>query len=402
MDILIRNHLYKSIASSSSSNIFYVAFFIYSFSSVLQLTNFVNLSYLHLDFIYQVARIVAALLLIFILFLRRYPYDEFFLIVALGVVCLISVIQSGYWDLMISFLFIFSSNGIKISRLSKIAFFEYLFIFIGTAVASKIGFIQDIKNPDAKGQIKESLGFTHPNTLAAVAFALCCSYAIMNMGRMLKKDLIVYAIGFYICWSIAKSRTSALTLIIFVIFMYVCNNSQKILRMHVIKLIAFIFLFLVFFSIICMIFFDPNSLFFKCINDALSGRLEFSHHYYELYGIHPFGFNFDNVDVSYVYLGANYKKLVIDNAFCFLLLQAGWIPSLIFFYLYFMTLLKSSKCKDSYIFLGMMIYAIASYTEGYSLWFSFNYSMIGMYYLYKQNRKFQIGQQDLCTSSSVI
>lgn len=49
-----------------------------------------------------------------------------------------------------------------------------------------------------------------------------------------------------------------------------------------------------------------------------------------------------------------------------------------------------------------MIYAIASYTEGYSLWFSFNYSMIGMYYLYKQNRKFQIGQQDLCTSSSVI
>lgn len=35
--------------------------------------------------------------------------------------------------------------------------------------------------------------------------------------------------------------------------------------------------------------------------------------------------------------------------------------------------------------------------------FSFNYSMIGMYYLYKQNRrKFQIGQQDLCTSSSVI
>ena len=129
MDILIRNHLYKSIASSSSSNIFYVAFFIYSFSSVLQLTNFVNLSYLHLDFIYQVARIVAALLLIFILFLRRYPYDEFFLIVALGVVCLISVIQSGYWDLMISFLFIFSSNGIKISRLSKIAFFEYLFIY---------------------------------------------------------------------------------------------------------------------------------------------------------------------------------------------------------------------------------------------------------------------------------
>lgn len=183
--------------------------------------------------------------------------------------------------------------------------------------------------------------------------------------------------------------------------MYVCNNSQKILRMHVIKLIAFIFSFGIF-SIICMIFFDPNSLFFKCINDALSGRLEFSHHYYELYGIHPFGFNFDNVDVSYVYLGANYKKLVIDNAFCFLLLQAGWIPSLIFFYLYFMTLLKSSKCKDSYIFLGMMIYAIASYTEGYSLWFSFNYSMIGMYYLYKQNRKFQIGQQDLCTSSSVI
>lgn len=210
--------------------------------------------------------------------------------------------QSGYWDLMISFLFIFSSNGIKNFSLVENRFLNISLFLSAQQLHLKLVLFKILKIQMQKGQIKESLGFTHPNTLAAVAFALCCSYAIMNMGRMLKKDLIIYAIGFYICWSIAKSRTSALTLIIFVIFMYVCNNSQKILRMHVIKLIAFIFLFLVFFSIICMIFFDPNSLFFKCINDALSGRLEFSHHYYELYGIHPFGFNFDNVDVSYVYL----------------------------------------------------------------------------------------------------
>ena len=141
---------------------------------------------------------------------------------------------------------------------------------------------------------------------------------------------------------------------------------------------AFLFLIECIFSLYLMIHYTSSSPWMSNLNRLLSGRLELANYFYSNFGINPFGFDYSKIQIFY----NGYTSFVVDNAFCHIILESGYIVAVIFYIMYFLAIIRARKnglySLNAY---GLILYVPVAFCEMSAFLVCFNFALLSVFKL---------------------
>lgn len=316
--------------------------------------------------------------LLFIRFVAQAPSIKQFIISACFVIAgLISWHETADMNFLLLMAFIVSGYGIDVKRLAEIVFWTELLSIAFVCSLALLGLIDSITLLRDGVGLRTSLGFSHPNRLGSNVLALCCAYAVMRFPNFRVRDVLLYIASALFIIAVPDSRTSAVLVLLTPLIAFIYSKATHLRnRRPVIVLMGLIVALLIYLSLFFMVNYDPGNAVFSTINDFFSGRLYLSHYYYSLYPPTAFGINPNNM-IHEVY-GQAVEGVFIDNAYAKLAIVFGYIPSFIFYIVYFTLFFEAFKRNRLDVsLLGAFIYACVGLTEWQVMHFAMNYCLVG-------------------------
>jgi oligosaccharide repeat unit polymerase wzy len=296
--------------------IFSICFLIYSLKSInigldASVLGYVNLSILGLS----------VLLWVFNIAFFKVSSTKLTVIIIL----LLSVyIQFVFFDILffLAFYMLLNSSNRKFMYLQVMIM---IFTFIGTLIAVKFGFIENLLFYRSGDGVRQAFGFNHPNTLGMFVYAITINLLnIMNKSRysLLKYTvLLIFNLYFYY---ISDSRTASfisLGTIIIIIVLGFINLDNKIMNNKLIigGILSFIL------AIVGL------STYFSFVDNYTELNKLFTNRLYSSYMfITEFGFNLLGDEIPGV-LNTPTGEVIIDSGYINLILRKGIVFTIIFF-----------------------------------------------------------------------
>lgn len=358
--------------------LYYAAFALYVFVFSLDHTNFESFFFVDVDVLYKYAKPICAALLIARMCSYRYSPLQFFANASIGVLALITYYYTYDWNPILLFLFISAGQRICIKTLAKIALVVCLFVLLVTVVFSSFGVITTRYTPRFEGGIvsmRSSMGFTHPNQFGQAVLSICIAVAIIDFPVFHARRLFVYGIAAVLCYEVADSRTSVVCILLVVLMSFIswiCIKKNKSIVMAIAAIV--IVAASVCLSFYMMINYTSSVAWMRELNRAIAQRFYLANWYYLSYPPRLFGRPIG----TFLYATRTFVQHGPDNAFVRMLLQDGWITTVIFIGVYLLTLVRLWRLKrfDVCSF-GLMMYAIVAITESNSIFFAANYFLAG-------------------------
>lgn len=279
--------------------------------------------------------------------------------------------------------------------------FRGIFIGVISVVAlSLLGILSNTTQETVRGTnvvVRYFLGFSHANTLAFLVLELGMMYIYLNYNKLKKVNLLfLLALG-VICYRVTYSRTTficylcMLLLLILIrnftrfhlenIWFFISNNSIKLLIIA--GLLGTFFVAQNYNSGIGIV---------DLLSDIIGVRIPLLYDALQLYPINLFGqaINLVNSQEYYLFQGMG---VVLDNAYIYMLLEFGVIPTVLLMLGYFGSVKVLIQKRDYTMLMFMIIYLIAGFTEKYFSGLSYNFSLLVlMDFLY--TRKGQINERN--------
>lgn len=280
-------------------------------------------------------------------------------------------------NFLLLMVFIVSGYGIDVKCLAKIVFWTELVSIVVVCSLSLSGLIESVTLLRDGIGLRTSLGFSHPNRLGSNVLALCCAYAVIRFPNFRVRDTLLYIVSAVFIIAVPDSRTSTALVLLTPLITFFCSRATRLRnRRLVIAVMGLIVALLIYLSLFFMVNYDSGNYAFSTVNDLFSGRLYLSHYYYILYPPTAFGVNPNNM-IHEVY-GQAVEGIFIDNAYAKLAIVFGYIPSMIFFTVYFALFHQAFKRNSlSISLLGAFIYACVGLTEWQVMHFAMNYCLVG-------------------------
>lgn len=355
----------------------------YAISNALTLTNFRNNESLFIYPIYLYIRVICAIILATIIILDKRIRVKLIFLFPLIIFLGMSTYFSGSWNLALLVLFAIASDGVDVKKIAKILIIIYSSILLLTSLSARLGIIPSYPIKGDGGLVRDPMGFTHPNTFSSFVVVVCCAFAIVRFKKFNLMDLFVYSFGFFLCWSIAYSRTSSICIaFILVVSMVFSLIKSKNIHKAMYTLIAFLFLIECIFSLYLMMHYTSSSPWMTNLNRLLSGRLELANYFYLNFGTNPFGFDYSKIQIFY----NGYTSFVVDNAFCHIILESGYIVATIFYVVYFLAIIRARKnglySLNAY---GLILYVPVAFCEMSAFLVCFNFALISVFKLAGRN-----------------
>lgn len=306
--------------------VFYLGFICYIPYGLLDRTMFVEVFATPVHAVMLACKAAALAFFALRLVLMRYTHEQFLVLCALGLLCVVSFRMTASWVPVWLFLFVSGGRGANVRVLAGISLAISAVVLMATVAAGVVGLLPSVVFP-GRGAFatRTSLGFIHPNSLGFVCFSCAVSFMTLMRGRPALHWLPLVLLLFCITTFVADSRTMTIAfvlLFLFALFERVPDDRKRLLRIG--YLVAF--LLMVCASIYYMYFFSWSSGFDVGLNEYLSRRLSYANAYTSLYPVTPLGRNF-----LAGLVGPNLGSLlpVIDNVYAYFLLQFGLVPSLL-------------------------------------------------------------------------
>ena len=304
--------------------VFSICFFIYSLKSInigldTSMSRYVNFSILGLSVI----------LWLFNITLFKMSSTKWLVLITLLIYLLLSVyIQFGFFDILFFLVFytLLNSSNQKFMYLQVMIM---IFTFIGTVIAVKFGFIENLLFYRYGDGVRQTLGFNHPNTLGMFVYAITINLLnIMNKSRYrLLKYTVLLIFNFYFYY-ISDSRTASfisLGTIIIIVALEFINLDNKLMNNKLIigGILSFI---LVNVGLSTYFSFVDN---YTELNKLFTNRLYSSYLF-----ITEFGFNLLGNEIPYT-LNTPTSEVIIDSGYINLILRRGIVFTIIFLMIIF-------------------------------------------------------------------
>ncbi|KRL59287.1 hypothetical protein [Latilactobacillus fuchuensis] len=280
--------------------------------------------------------------------------------------CIISIIlgiifyfTSG--DSMILIFCIFIAGGITVKNIRNIIKVDFIIrsltvIFI--ILINKTHLISSIFVYRNDGFVRDSLGFSHPNTFGAFIMLLIMDWILLRYNRLKYLDVFFFILIAYILKIISDPRASVIAIIVSVILIVIFKIfKNNLIRLDIAGLImSLIYPIFAIVSYVAVFLYAEGNLTVSYINDFLSGRITLMSNYLVNYGISIFGQRvrmFDSLDSGGTYTG------FIDNTYMSLLIRYGLVALLLFCILYFFLTIRTFR-NHNYALLIVLI-SLASF-----------------------------------------
>ena len=219
-----------------------------------------------------------------------------------------------------------------------------------------------------EGTLYQTMGFCHRNVLGANMTVLCLGWLYLRYRELSLLDVALWVLLSFVTYLLAISRSS-------LIIMLLSIAAVCLFRLYEKKLAKFPYLqhlligaiFVMFaISFICTIYYDKNSDFWVMMDKFFTRRLQFAHQCYIQYGVTLFGQEMPFVSTMGAELTGE-KRLILDNAYMYLLVHDGILICGLFLTLASITISQAFRRRDRALAICFLVIGIYGMSERYIL-----------------------------------
>lgn len=300
----------------------------------------------------------------------KYSYKEWYFLLILFILLVISWIKSGENYLLILFFPVAFSKNLDIKKFVKIYFCVSLVMILLIVCLSLMNIIPNYVY--LRGlNIRQSFGIIYPTDFAAYVFYLSCGYVYIRNNKFNYIDGIITFLISYIVYLKTDARLNFICTIIVIVlgFLIKFNSFKFITRRNKSLFLILPSLFIV----ITTFFYNPDNNLFKLLNNLLSDRLFIVQRIFRDYGISLFG--------NKVYqnglggdAGQNFNFLInqysyIDSAYLRMILMYGIVLSVV---ILFVLSCEMIKIDDDFLMIILVVIFVSGMVEMHMLQIAYN------------------------------
>lgn len=324
---------------------------------------------------HNILKYTALLVAIICIIYRKYSSKEFIIICSLLLIGLFCYISSGLSGLFMTMLAITLMPKDSFDNILNMIFIEEIILF-GIIVALSVIGVLDIGLFEIyKGAYTISalsLGFGHPNMLAAQGTSIILLWLCVNRNRLMNYHYLFSTIGIFLIYACSKGRTAFLLGVI-TIFLLFCTKKESI-KNKLMEIFPYSYVIILALLSLIMLFYaryQNVSTIADFINDVLfNGRIGLAYMSLLVYPITLFG---KALDYS---IWNEYQYFALDNGQVMLLLQFGIVGFLAYFYTIQKTLIRIKKEKEVVFGIVMSVFLIWSMYEGTMYFIGKNFALL--------------------------
>ncbi|CDB16979.1 putative uncharacterized protein [Clostridium sp. CAG:221] len=328
-------------------------------------------------------KLVIVLIFLTILFQNQiYRIKEIAWVVIIFAIVVISYFLSKDNIILKAIMLIIASKDINFKKFIKFDLvIKVIFCFI-IIIFSQIGIAENYVILRADGTIRQSLGFSHPNALAAYWLSICCDYIYLAFNKNKIIKLFICTIITFIIGYITDSRT----VIICVSLMIILLLYNNYLNNKIIKKIVIFLPYLLFALSLSLAYLYKSSDLIKNIDRLLSKRIYYTEQYLQKYDINLFGQKIETVSTVQSRL-LNISPQILDNSYIVLLLKFGIILLFCSCLLLSLRLKLSYRERDKLLIIILIIFMIVGLFENWLIKINYNPFILSFSSLIYRERK---------------
>ena len=328
-------------------------------------------------------KLVIVLIFLTILFQNQiYRIKEIVWVVIIFAIVVISYFLSKDNIILKAIMLIIASKDINFKKFIKFDLvIKVIFCFI-IIIFSQIGIAENYVILRADGTIRQSLGFSHPNALAAYWLSICCDYIYLAFNKNKIIKLFICTIITFIIGYITDSRT----VIICVSLMIILLLYNNYLNNKIIKKIVIFLPYLLFALSLSSAYLYKSSDLIKNIDRLLSIRIYYTEQYLQKYDINLFGQKIETVSTVQSRL-LNISPQILDNSYIVLLLKFGIILLFCSCLLLSLRLKLSYRERDKLLIIILIIFMIVGLFENWLIKINYNPFILSFSSLIYRERK---------------
>ncbi len=317
---------------------------------------------------------ICTLMIVFLLQTPKYRKSTIiFIAVFATIVCLINLRESQK-NLIYILLLVMSFKHVDYDSFMKKTFLARL-LFFGVIIASSLlGLTQDYNMYRKGGFIRYSLGFAHPNRLAACVVQLVLELLYLKRTKINRFYSLITFIAAGAILTITDSRSAFAILILLGITIFFNKFIQeKVINLQVVKksLIALPIVLTLGSILVSNMFLSGNE-FLAEVNRKSTGRIKLMANAYQSGGLTLFGRSVD----------------AVDNVYIQMLSKDGILFISIFLGMYMVAINKNYKEKNKIMIIILGVYLVYGLVESYLLRVTYNAFIISFgYLLYPKNQE---------------
>ncbi len=300
-------------------------------------------------------------------------------LLAIGILLILGIlsyyISNGHFFFDLT-LIIAIAKGVDFEKFLKRALvLLILFAFVIICLAGLEIISSVVKERVDNTQMRNSLGFTHPNTIGLLVFEVIAGVIALERKRLKTVHLwLLLAVG-VIFYLITRSQSCLLgtVLLVFAVLIYKWLQRKAFSPR---QMQIFISVVLIIAAVVTILFIRyywvrPEELGFQ----TLSGRITLAQKYLDAYGVNLFGHDIlTGRDVALPGYAADYSYL--DNGEIWYLVRLGIVGFVVFFFVYVRMIVQAIRQKEFVLCIIAAVYLIYSLTEGTALRIPFNFMII--------------------------
>lgn len=308
---------------------------------------------------------------------QKYSKREIILIIIITLLILIATINSHVNSLISAWMFIVASKNINLHKTVRIVF---KLLFLATLLIiglSLLGIIPE-NIMYRNGNIRHSLGFSHPNQLALRIFQLAACYCFLRWNEFGIGDIGIISFLLIFIVKVTNSQTAAIcTVLLLILTAFAKWSNRRFTNANVIlgTVYWWIGVGTAFSSVFLTLINAKEYSILRTVDQILSARFSEGYKVYRLYGVSLFGQRIFVTPEERILVGLH-TRLWLDSAYCNLLLRFGIIIFCVFCIAYFCTFYSMKNIPIMAVLL--LVYAIYGVMEGSLIQLTHNVFLIAL------------------------
>lgn len=327
---------------------------------------------------------------------ERYPLKKLILCTCVGILILFSALFSKDIILLKGFIIILASLNIDTKTIIKNYLCIILFFTVCFAILSLTNRIEDIiEIRTISGNLRHSLGFSHPNRLGYVLFLVSLSNLYLHYQKY--NILDVFFNGALVSFAILITNSKSVAIIIcgiailelYLIFFKAIPVSALKFTCKITLICAPLI------SLYMSLIYNEKNFYHMLLNELFTGRLYLAHNAYLKYGFSILGQKINSVMALEAVRSGN-QILAIDNFYVYVAIHFGYVILILIMLSVFGVFKKVIKNSKSEIFLFWIFFiSIYGLFENQIIDLRINFPMLILYNI--GLKKFMSYYRDSCS-----
>lgn len=294
-----------------------------------------------------------------------------------------SFYTSSYW--MSEIIWILAGmKHVDLKKIIKLIYYMELCAFVIVVVPGIVRIVENTFMTEQSGTIHQTIGFNHPNALAARVFQLEAIHVYCRDRRINKLDIVFLILISAFVYFLTGSQTVAILSIFMVIFAFLTNSIYRserstfqgiwgIICKKIIKRMKYISIAIPVVATVLMLFLSQFG-----GSGTLFSRAYQASNYFQYYGISLWGQPLQiNNGTDNFYLQKS-QLYTLDNSYLYLLIGFGVVFFILFVASQILLIYRSIKQKEYTVATILMLYMIYGIVETMMIRVTYNFSILFM------------------------